>query len=97
MLVFSEKKYCLLIILQCSDYLLLECPEWIHYPFYCGYPDYIVSIRLMLAIPHDSGKIKLLLRKIFLKKKFIKSHLFRFYGLFIYTRKKKNIDLVYIT
>ena len=41
------------------------------YPLYCGHPDYVASIRLMSAIPHDSGKIKLLLIRKFFKKSLI--------------------------
>ena len=42
---------------------MLECPEWIHYPFYCGHPDYVASIRLMSAIPHERGKNKIIAKK----------------------------------
>ena len=61
------------------------------YPFYCGHPDYVTSIRTMSEITHERGKIKLLLRKIF-KKKFDRSQHFKRKQLFIVVRKKKNID-----
>lgn len=59
------------------------------YPFYCGHPDYVASIRTMSAIPHERGKIKLLLRKIFIKK-FDRSQHFKRKQLFIVVSKKKK-------
>ena len=47
------------------------------YPFYCGYPDYVAFIRLMSEIPHDSGKIKLLLIRKFLKKSLIEVNILK--------------------
>ena len=60
------------------------------YPFYCGHPDYVASIRLISEIPMIVGKEKLLLRKIF-KKKFDRSQYFKEKQLFIVV-SKKNID-----
>ena len=59
------------------------------YPFYCGYPDYVASIRLISEIPHASGKLFLLLIKIF-KKKFDRSQHFHKKRLFIYVSNKKK-------
>lgn len=59
------------------------------YPFYCGHPDYVASIRTMSAIPHERGNKKLLLR-IFFKKKFDRSQHFKRKKLFIVVRKKKK-------
>lgn len=58
------------------------------YPFYCGHPDYVASIRLISEIPMIVEKEKLLLRKIF-KKKFDRSQYFKRKQLFIVVSKKK--------
>ena len=38
------------------------------YPFYCGHPDYVASIRTMSAISHERGKNKIIAKKNFYKK-----------------------------
>ena len=45
-------------------------------PFYCEYPDYVTSIRLISAIPHDSGKIKIIAHKKIFKKSLIEVNIF---------------------
>ena len=65
------------------------------HPFYYGHPDYVASIRLISEIPHASGKLFLLLRKIF-KKKFDRSQHFKRKQLFIVVSKKKYwLSLLY--
>lgn len=61
------------------------------YPFYCGHPDYIASIRTMSAIPYERGKNKIIAKKNFYKKKFDRSQHFKRKQLFIVVSKKKNI------
>ena len=59
------------------------------YPFYCGHPDYVASIRLISAISHERGKNKIIAKKIFFKKKFDRSQHFKRKQLFIVVSKKK--------
>lgn len=80
-----------MIILQCIAYLLLECPEWIHIPSIVDIPTMLLLSDLYRKFPMNVGKIKLLLRKIFIKK-FDRSQHFKRKQLFIYTSKKKKFD-----